>query len=90
MAETAKHHQRRTAKEWTRILRRQRSSGLSRIEFCKREGIPPSSFDRWRQLTEREGASAEFVELAPEAPARRDAWELEVALPNGVQLRFRG
>jgi len=90
MPETANHRKRRTAKEWGRILRRQRSSGSSRSEFCRRERIPLSSFDRWRQLIEREGASADFVELAPAATVRQESWELEIALPNGVQLRFRG
>jgi hypothetical protein len=88
MPKTSK--QRRTAKEWSRILLRQRSSGLSRTEFCRREGIPLSTFDRWRPLIEREGAAAGFVELAPAPTAKRESWELEVVLPGGVQLRFRG
>lgn len=82
--------QRRTAKEWSGILRRQRSSGLSRKEFCRREGIPLSSFDRWRPLVEREGTAADFVELAPARAAKPETWELEIVLPSGVQLRFRG
>ena len=52
MAETAKRG-RRTANQWRRILQRQRSSGLSRTEFCRREEIPLSSFDRWRPLIEQ-------------------------------------
>ena len=89
MADTARRG-RRTATQWHRILQRQRSSGLSRTAFCRREEIPLSSFDRWRQLIERERATADFVELAPAKTEQQEGWELEVALPNGVQLRFRG
>lgn len=92
MSKATNHRKRRTAKEWGGILRRLRSSGLSRSEFCRREGIPLSSFDRWRQRQrfKPQATPADFVELAPSTPARQEHWELEVALPNGVHLRFRG
>jgi hypothetical protein len=90
MSRITEHRKRRTVTEWGRILRRLRSSGLSRTEFCRREKIPLSSFDRWRQRVERETRRADFVEITPAATVRSESWELEVALPNGVQLRFRG
>jgi transposase-like protein len=90
MPRSANSRKRRTAKEWGRILRQLRSSGLSRAEFCRREGIPLSSFDRWRQRVEPETTPDDFVELAAAPTARPESWELEVALPNGVHLRFRG
>ncbi len=90
MPKTTNHRKRRTAKEWGQILRRLRSSGLSRTEFCRREGIALSSFDRWRRRVEPESACGDFVELAPATTVRDETWELEIALPNGVHLRFRG
>jgi transposase-like protein len=81
---------RRTKQEWTKILRRFESSGVGPREFCQREGLPPSSFQRWRRRL-ASGASADFVDLTPpETPSATPDWELEVSLPNGVRLQFRG
>ena len=78
---------RRDAAEWGALLERQEASGLSRLAFCRRERIPPSSMTKWRkQLT---SLPARFVELTP-SPVQPAGWELEVALPNGAVLRFRG
>ncbi len=80
---------RRTRSEWTEILRRFESSGLSIREFCHRESVSLSGFQRWRSRLGSSGA-ADFVELVPPATAPpTPEWSLEVALPNGVQLRFR-
>lgn len=82
---------RRTESEWLEILRRFESSGLTSREFCRRERLSLSSFQRWRS---RLGSveRAEFVELVPASPTAVpiSAWSLDIALPNGVQLRFRG
>ena len=82
---------RRDAKQWSEILRRFESSGLDRNEFCRREDVAVSSFQRWRH---RLGsiAAAEFVELVPTSSPSvpSSSWSLEVSLPNGVCLRFQG
>ena len=84
-------HKRRSAPEWAEIFRRFESSTLTVREFCRRHGLPLSSFQRWRS---RLGSvsPAEFVELVPTALSEtpRSSWSLEIALPNGVQLHFRG
>jgi len=82
---------RRTETEWVEILKRFQSSDLTVREFCRREGVSLSSFQRWRSRL-RETAAAEFVELVPAAAsgALEPEWSLEIALPNGAQLRFRG
>ena len=81
---------RRTKKEWVEILRRFDSSGVGPREYCRREKLPLSSFQRWRnRLGSR--VAAEFVELPPSATESEGCgWELEVSLPNGVRLQFRG
>ena len=87
-----KPRQRRRARsDWTEILRRFESSGLSNRDFCRRESVSLSSFQRWRSRLGPVSA-ADFVELVPSATAAATpaAWSLDVALPNGVQLRFRG
>jgi len=82
---------RRTEKQWTEILRRFESSGEGSRQFCRREGLALSSLQRWRQ---RLGATpaTRFVELVPTTPAGTpsEGWSLEVSLPRGVSLRFRG
>ena len=82
---------RRSEKQWIAIMKRFESSGLGSKEFCRREGVSPSSFQSWRR---RLGSvpTGDFVELVSE-PSRTKAmpsWSLDVALPNGVCLRFRG
>jgi len=82
---------RRTEKGWTEILRRFESSGQGPRQFCRREGLALSSLQRWRQRLGTTSA-ARFVELVPGAPAEATGmrWSLEVSLPHGVSLRFRG
>lgn len=82
---------RRTEAQWAEIIRRFESSGQDSNEFCRREGLALSSFQRWRRRLDPV-ATSKFVELAPTtAPAEAETgWSLEVALPNGVGLRFRG
>jgi hypothetical protein len=85
-----KNRVRRTRKEWAEIFRRCDSSGLGPQEYCRREGVPLSSFQRWRsRLGSR--LAKEFVELTPTSTdATTSGWELAVSLPNGVRLEFRG
>jgi hypothetical protein len=77
--------------DWIEIFRRFEASGLGASAFCRRERIPPSSFQRWRRRL-GSGPRPEFVELVPAStPAETSTdWSLEVALPNGTCLRFRG
>jgi hypothetical protein len=81
---------RRTEDQWAEILRRFHSGGLGSKEFCRREGVPLSSLQRWR-LRLGPIPEAKFVELVPPAPsvALPAIWCLEVSLPNGACLRFR-
>jgi hypothetical protein len=84
-----RRHTRRTETDWKTILRQFDASGLTIREFCGRERLSLSSFQRWRSRLGSVGP-AEFVELVPTAPATSSSpWSLEIALPNGVQLRFR-
>ena len=82
---------RRTRAQWTKILREFESSGVGSREFCRREGLPPSSFQRWRS---RLGSvtDAGFVELVPGSSPSVPSltWSLDVSLPSGVRLRFEG
>jgi hypothetical protein len=82
---------RRTEKQWTEILRRFESSGEGSRQFCRREGVALNSLQRWRRRLEP-APEGRFVELVPTSCPETAAtsWSLEVSLPNGVSLRFRG
>lgn len=83
---------RRTKAQWTEVFRRFESSGLSRRDFCRREGLALSSFQRWRSLIAAPEQQGQFVELIPSStPAAPAAgWTLDLSLPNGASIRLRG
>ena len=91
MPKTRSHRSRRTRSQWTEIFGRFASSQLGPREFCRREDLSLSSFQRWRR---RLGsvAAAEFVELVPTSSPSvpLSSWSLDVSLPNGVRLQFQG
>ncbi len=91
MPKSRSNRTRRTRSQWTEILGRFASSQLDSREFCRREGLALSSFQRWRR---RLGpvAAADFVELVPTSSPSDAAliWSLDVSLPGGVCLRFQG
>ena len=91
MLKPRRNHTRYSKAQWTEILQRFESSGLGSREFCRREKLSPSSFQRWRRLI-GSFATAEFVELVPSVSPREElsAWSLDVSLPNGMRLRFQG
>ena len=80
----------RTKSEWRDIFKRHSASGLTIKEFCDREHLVQSTFKRWQNRMD-DSANAQFVELAPSPPrAVGSSWDLEVRLPDGLLLRFRG
>ena len=91
MPKNRSNRTRRTQAQWTETLRQFESSGLDSRDFCRREGLALSSFQRWRRGL-GSAAAAEFVELVPSSsPSVTSAsWSLDVSLPNGVSLRFQG
>ncbi len=82
---------RRGQHEWSAILERFRSSGLTQRAFCAREGVSLTSLQRWRARIDR-GVPARFVELTPSPCPRTDdaSWTLELSLPGGATIRWRG
>jgi hypothetical protein len=80
---------RRTAAEWREILSRWERSGLSPREFCRKQELQLSSFQRWQQKLNGSPRNNDFVALTP-APPPTTAWTLEVTLPNGSKLHFQG
>ena len=71
---------RHSEKQWGAILKQFDSSGLSAREFCQREDLSLSSFQRWRN---RLGSTAatKFVELVPAVQpiASSSSWSSELS-----------
>jgi len=80
---------RRTETEWREILSRQASSGLGPEEFCRKEGIPLSSFQRWQKKLGSPSTPSGFVAVTT-APPSDSSWTMEITLPNGCTLRLEG
>ena len=77
---------RRSPVEWQAIVERQVKSDLPAPEFCRQEKIPYTSFLFGRRLARLASKPASFVDVTPKA----SSWDVEVALPSGIVLRFRG
>ena len=72
---------RRTRDEWRELVDRQRESGLSVSEFCRREQTTENSFYRWRRrLTEE--VETRFVPLSITQRATVD-----IELPCGATVK---
>ena len=80
---------RRSAAEWRALIDRRERSGLSRLAFCREEGVPRTSLEKWERRLAVASSSGRFVELT-RGPEAAGIWELEVRLPDGAILRFRG
>ena len=79
---------RRSPEEWKEIIDRQRGSGLSRLRFCRREGIARTTFEKWTKKLRR-NPDGGFVELTAK-PSSLETWSVELELPGGTVLRLRG
>ena len=90
---------RRSRAQWQSILDEFDKSGLSMSAFCEQQGLPLSSFFKWRSIlkgkpkkTEQVQPAPLFVEISPtqEAhPSSQPDWDMELILGNGVILRMR-
>jgi hypothetical protein len=67
------------ADRWRKIIQQQQTSGLPVTAFCRRAGVPQSSFFAWRRKLREEASFAE-VKLSSEP----------VALIAGIELQLPG
>ena len=66
-----------TADRWRRIVQQQQSSGLPVMAFCRRAGVPQSSFFAWRRKLRAEATFAE-VKLPAEPVVQVGGIELHL------------
>ncbi len=89
---------RRSETEWHQILQAFADSALSARTFCEHNHIAYGTFVRWRSklasqceasLSGQSPADWLPIHLADARPEPEHAWEIELKLPDGVQLRMR-
>ena len=91
---------RRSHAQWRDIFTQFEASSLSATAFCKQHGIAYGSFMRWRHWVdvpgcrEAQGSVDDWLPIQVATGAEDDSpttqgWDIELALPGGVQLRMR-
>jgi hypothetical protein len=87
MEEQGVRRVRRSEEEWRAIVERFEASGVSRTEFCEREGLCLGSFSRWHQKLRDPKRGRKFIDLWGSVAPR--SWRMELDLGSGVVLRIR-
>ncbi len=80
---------------WRRTFLAQKNSGLSQLEFCRRNDLAISTFQSWRRRmrgnSDEPETTVEFVEIptmpAP-GPEQADEYGFELIFPNGLRLKL--
>ena len=79
--------------EWSSILYRYDSSGLTQAAFCAREGLRFGTLVAWLGRRRKNGGvlnepnQPKFHELSLSSPSDSSSASLEVSLPDGTILR---
>jgi len=82
----------RTAEEVERLLKGYKESGLSRQGYCRREGMPVTTLDYYRQRSIRKPAAArrvaasQLVKMKLEAAAADPQGGFTLVLINGRRI----
>ena len=82
----------KTAEEVERLLKGYEESGLSRQEYCRREGMPVTTLDYYRQRSTRKAAAArrvaasQLVKVKLEAAAADPQGGFTLVLSNGRRI----
>jgi transposase-like protein len=82
-----------TRERWRRIIERQQAGGRSVAAFCRRAGVPPSSFYAWQRrlrTTDPSGSdAADFVEVQRPAPPGAEPSAIELCLSHHRAILVR-
>jgi hypothetical protein len=90
----------RSHAQWREIFTQFEASRLSAAAFCKQQDMSYGTFMRWRQRMDSPARDTAPVpgddwlpiEVSADAPGDHRAtngWDIELALPGGIQLRMR-
>ena len=76
--------------EWEEVVKRHAESGLTGVEFCRREGINLWQFKRWRSAMKPCRGSGKFVQVKASKEEAPKSGGIEIEFPSGLILRVRG
>lgn len=79
-------NKKRSAEGIRRVLAEYESSGLTRREFCQRQGIPVTTLDYWRRMQPRQPRLVE-VEVAASEPVH--GFTLRLANGRHIESSWR-
>ena len=89
---------RRSRSQWQQLISSYQTSGLSRKDFCQREGIALSTFDYWKRKLRAQTALpdpvaqsvslSDWIELSKPVTEQATTWQIELDLGNGLCLRL--
>jgi hypothetical protein len=86
---TTKHRMRHSNTFWRDHLNGWEQSGLSKTEYCRREGIAMPSLCKWYRKLKQEGTQpAGFVEIKPLVRTERFSGQIELYIPGVGILRI--
>ena len=84
-------------RKWQMLMQAWQGSGFSQSKFCRRQGVPLSTFNYWKRRLEQSGhasagnadaaATAGFVPVRVLNPSTVGTQRVEVRLRNGRRLR---
>jgi len=72
-------------KEWEAVLKEQKESGETQVNFCRERGISLRSFEKKRAVIKRQRSRDKFVEIKPKIEGAN--WRYEIELPCGAIFR---
>jgi len=79
----------RSEADWKSILADYDRSAQTRAAFCRKTGVPASTFQLWERKLRGRGRQSAFVEMTPTVqPASR--WVVEFEFADGTTARVRG
>ena len=84
---TRRPRRRFSAEEKTRVIGQYEQSGLTRVEFCRREGVSLFNLQRWLRKRNRAG-EARFVEVETRAIAEQSRYRF--GFEGGAWLEVQG
>lgn len=90
MQVTSNGRVRRSPEEWRDLLARFARSGLEPRDFCHKEKVHLTSFQRWQKRLANPTKSAEFIDVTPATPDDASPWAIEIEFASGTVLRLRG
>ena len=92
--------------KFTRLIARQKESGLTVRSFCSNEGIAPSTFYYWQKKISKESGERQFIPLVVKSspvvfnqitsmePTQKrivgNDNHFEITYPNRITLRIKG